>query len=83
MLYFLKQAFNKHESHIRRLTSTDFSCGGFITLSPLTLMSFKASDATLKCTVAANRHLGFGSGKDNFYCIEVLKVDWHQSTKYI
>ena len=30
------------------LTSTYFSCGGSITLSPFTLMSFKARDVTLK-----------------------------------
>ena len=31
------------------LTSIDFSCGGFITLPPLTLTSFKTRDVTLKC----------------------------------
>ena len=63
MLYFLKQAFNMHESHIHSfLTHFPFICyndgnfllvptshaNGFIALPPLTLTSFKAMDVTLK-----------------------------------
>ena len=61
MLYFLKQTFNMHESHIHSfLTHFPFICyndtnlpkpisraNGFITLSPLTLTWFKAMDVTL------------------------------------
>ena len=64
MLYFLKQIFNMHESHIHSfLTHFPFICyndtnferygffraNGFITLPPLTLASFKAMDVILKC----------------------------------
>ena len=63
MLYFLKQTFNMHESHIHSfLTHFPFICyndtifepvpmsraNGFSTLPPLTLTSFKAMDVTLK-----------------------------------
>ena len=63
MLYFLKQTFNMHESHIYIfLTHFPFICyndttfwplpislaNGLITLPPLTLTSFKAMDVTLK-----------------------------------
>ena len=63
MLYFLKQTFNMHESHIRSfLFHFPFICyndtnfwpvlisraKGFIALPPLTLTSFKAMDVTLK-----------------------------------
>ena len=63
MLYFLKQAFNMHESHIHSfMTHFHFICyndtnfwpvpisraNGFIALPPLTLTSFKAIDVTLK-----------------------------------
>ena len=63
MLYFLKQSFNVHESHIHSyLTHFPFICyidtifrpvpisraNGFIALPPLTLTSFKAMDVTLK-----------------------------------
>ena len=63
MLYFLKQSFNVHESHIHiYLTHFPFICyidtnfrpvpiaraNGFIALPPLTLTSFKAMDVTLK-----------------------------------
>ena len=63
MLYFLKQTFNMHESHIHSfLTHFPFICynntnfwpvpmshaNGFIALPPLTLTSFKAMDVTLK-----------------------------------
>ena len=63
MLYFLKQTFNMHESHIHSfLTHFPFICynganfwpvpisraNGFITLPPLTLTSFKTIDVTLK-----------------------------------
>ena len=63
MLYFLKKTFNMHGSHIYSfLTHFTFICykntnfwpvpisraNGFITLPPLTLMSFKAMDVTLK-----------------------------------
>ena len=61
MLYFLKQIFNVHESHIHSFllistlsaitiqTFDRFSrANGFITLSPLTLTSFKAMGITLK-----------------------------------
>ena len=41
-LYLLKRC--------QLLTGTDFLCGGFITLSPLTLTSFKAMGETLKKT---------------------------------
>ena len=63
MLYFLKQTFNMHKSHIHSfLTHFPFICyndtnfesyrflvNGFITLPPLTLTSFKAMDVILKC----------------------------------
>ena len=63
MLYFLKQTFKMHESHIDSfLTHLPFIChnntnfrlvpisraDGFITLPPLTLTSFKGMDVTLK-----------------------------------
>ena len=63
MLYFLKQTFNMHESHILSfLTHFPFICyndtnflpvlmsraNGFSTLPPLTLTSIKAMDVTLK-----------------------------------
>ena len=63
MLYFLKQTFNMHESHIHSLlTHFPFICyndtnyssvpitrlNGFIMLPPHTLTSFKAIDVTLK-----------------------------------
>ena len=63
MLYFPKQAFQMHESHIHSfLTHFPFICyndtnvwsvpisraNGFIALPPLTLTSFKAMDVTLK-----------------------------------
>ena len=63
MLYFLKQTFNIHESHIHSfLTHFPFIChndtnfwlvqisraNGSITLPPLTLTSFKAMDVILK-----------------------------------
>ena len=63
MLYFLKQTFNMHESHIHSfLTHFPFICyndtnflpvsmsraNGFKTLPTLTLTSFKAMDVTLK-----------------------------------
>ena len=63
MVYFLKQTFNMHESHIHSfLNHFPFICcndtnfwpvpisraNGFIALPPLTLMSFKATDVTLK-----------------------------------
>ena len=63
MLYFLKQTFNMHESHIhsffysfhlyllyrcKLLICTYVSCKRFIMLPPLTLTSFKAIAVTLK-----------------------------------
>ena len=63
MLYFLKQTFNMHESHIHSfLTHFPFICNndanfspvpisranGFTALPPLTLTSFKAMDVTRK-----------------------------------
>ena len=63
MLYFLKQTFSMHESHILSfLTHFPFICHNdtnlrlisisrancFIMLPPLTLTSFKAMDVTLK-----------------------------------
>ena len=63
MLYFLKQSFNVHESHIHSyLTHFPFICykdtnfrpvpisraNVFIALPPRTLTSFKAMDVTLK-----------------------------------
>ena len=63
MLYFLKQTFNMHESHIHsflthfhfiRYNNTNFlpvpisRANDFITLPPLTLTSFKLMDVTLK-----------------------------------
>ena len=62
MLYFLKQTFNMHESHIHSfLTHFPFICyndtnflvqisraNGFITSPPLKLTSFKAIGVTLK-----------------------------------
>ena len=59
MLYFLKQTFNIHQSHIHSfLTHFSFICNkdtapisranGFIALPPFTLTSFKAMDVTLK-----------------------------------
>ena len=63
MLYFLKQTFNMHESHIHSfLTHFPFICyndtnfglvpisraNGFIALLPFTLTSFKAMDVTPK-----------------------------------
>ena len=63
MLYFLKQTFNMHESHIHSfLSHFPFICyndanfcliaishaNGFIMLPILTLTSFKAMDVTLK-----------------------------------
>ena len=62
MLYFLKQTFNMHESHIHGFLNllplichndTNFwlvpisRANGFITVPPLTLTSFKAMDVTL------------------------------------
>ena len=61
MLYFLKQTYNMHKSHIDSFL-THFPChndtnfrlvpisraNGFITLPPLTLTSFKAMDVALK-----------------------------------
>ena len=87
MLYFLKQIFNMHESHIHSfLTHFPFICNndanfspvpisranGFIALPPLTLTSFKAMDVTLKIrTVLENRKCCLETGKDNFDYIEV------------
>ena len=53
------------------LTSTDLSCGGFTTLSPLTLASFEARDVTLKC--ARLLKIGFFAlcQEKQFYFIEV------------
>ena len=63
LLYFLRQTFNIHESHIRSfLTHFSFICyndtnfrlalisraNSLITLPPLTLTSFKTMDVTLK-----------------------------------
>ena len=63
MLYFLKQTFNMHESHVHSfLTHFHFICyndtnfcqvlisraNGFTALPPLTLTSFKAMDVALK-----------------------------------
>ena len=63
MLYFLKQTFNMHESHIHSfLTHFPFICyndtnfspvsisraNGFIALPPISLTSFKALGVTLK-----------------------------------
>ena len=43
-----------------------------MTLSPLTLTSFKAMDVTLKIRkVFENKKCGFVPGKDNIDCIEV------------
>ena len=63
MLYFLKQTFNMHESHIHSFLTyfpfisaitiqtfggTDFSCKRFYCVPPLMLTSFKALGVTLK-----------------------------------
>ena len=87
MLYFLKQTFKMHESHIHSFLThlpfishknTNFRlvpisrANGFITLPPLTLTSSKGMDVTLKIRmVLENRKCGFVPGKDNFDCIEV------------
>ena len=51
--------------------STDFSCDGFVTLTPLTLTLFKAMHVTLKYTWFLKIDFCFVSGKDNFDCSEV------------
>ena len=94
MLYFLKQTFNMHESHINSfLTHFPFICyndtnfrsvhipcaNGYITSPPLTLTSFKAMDKKLKYAwLLKIKKCGFVTGKDNFDCIEVTIHTMHR-----
>ena len=87
MLYFLKQTFNMHESHIHSfLTHFPFICyndtnfrpvpmsraNGFSTLPPFTLTSFKAMDVTLKhARILKIGNVALYQERIIFDCIEV------------
>ena len=79
MLCFLKIAYPSFSDsipfyllkHCQLLTCSNFPCGGFITLLPLTFSSIKARDVTLS-TVVENWHFGFGSGKDNVLLFDLF-----------
>ena len=94
MLYFLKQTFNMHESHIHSfLTHFPFICFNdvnfrlvpisrancFNMLPPLMLTSFKAMDVKNKIRMVVEiQKYGFVPGKDNFDCIAILKHTAHR-----
>ena len=86
MLYFLKQTFNMHESHIhsfliisplsaltsKLFTATDFSCKRFYYVTPSYVDVVLSNGRNTKIhTVLENRKCGFVPGKDKFDCIEV------------
>ena len=86
MLYFLKQTFNVHESHIHSfptlsplsaitieiLNATDFSCKRFYYVTPSYVDVVKSNGRYTKIrTVLENRKCVFVPGKDYFDCIKV------------
>ena len=93
MLYFLKQTFNMHESHIHsflthfpficytdtNFNATDFSRNRFyyVTSSDVDVVLSNGRN-TKMCTVLKNRKCDFVPGKDNFDCIEVSTHTVHR-----
>ena len=86
MLYFLKQTFNMHESHIHSFLShfpficynkhllidTDFLCKRFYYVTPSYVEVVQRNGRNNKIrTVLGNWKRDFEPEKDNFDCIEV------------